>query len=112
MRRGAFFAVLAAMLALAPPAVAVVPPGPRLGTVELINTKGSEREEKATAPFMSLATIDPSEGGERRFLRSKLEAAGRVTPTPFTALPGPPTAAGLRFSAIQRRRTENHGSMS
>jgi Tol biopolymer transport system component len=64
-------------------AAAEVPPGPRLATVELIETEASERDEDAGSPLVSLATIDPSTGKQRRFLRSKLSETKRVVPSPF-----------------------------
>jgi Tol biopolymer transport system component len=81
-------AALCVTLALvaAPPAVAAEgPPGPRLATVELIETatpKGFDREPE---PLMSLATVDPATGGERRFVRGKLAARKLVVPLPFAA---------------------------
>lgn len=73
------------LVALAAPAAALAdaPPGPRLATVELIETKASERSEDEGPPLMSLATVDPSTGKQRRFLRSKLSETGRIVPTPF-----------------------------
>ena len=41
-------------------AVCSAPPGPRLATVELIQTKGSEREENASSPFVALTTFGAS----------------------------------------------------
>jgi Tol biopolymer transport system component len=72
------------LAALAPgSAIAAAPDGPRLVTVELIETKGSEREENASPPIITLATVDPAGAGRRRFVRGKLEDNERVTPFPF-----------------------------
>lgn len=63
-------------------AVASVPPGPRLATVELIQTKGSEREEKASAPFIALTTFGASGQKTRHLLKARLDGKG-VRPFPF-----------------------------
>jgi hypothetical protein len=34
--------------------------GPRLATVELIDTKGSERDESTSSPFVAVTTFGPS----------------------------------------------------
>jgi Tol biopolymer transport system component len=64
-------------------ATALGPPGPRLASVELIDTKGSEREEKASAPFVALSTFGADGKGVRRLLLSKLEEGHGVEPFPF-----------------------------
>ena len=81
--RGALGLALVAALALAPAASATAPPGPRLATVELINTKGSERDENASSPFVALTTFGPEGGKRRHLLKGKLEASKGVTPFPF-----------------------------
>jgi len=61
-----------------------VPPGPRLATVELIETRGSERDEKASAPFMALSTFGPSGHKVRHLLKGRIEErGGQVVPFPF-----------------------------
>jgi hypothetical protein len=58
-------AAVALAIAVGPAtAIASAPPGPRLATVELIQTKGSERDEKASSPFVALTTFGAS--GQRR----------------------------------------------
>jgi len=79
--------VLAAVSAARPAPIASalpVPAGPRLATVELIQTKGSERDEKASAPFMSLSTFGPAGHKVRHLLKARLEEnGGHVVPFPF-----------------------------
>jgi Tol biopolymer transport system component len=64
-------------------AIASAPPGPRLATVEMIQTKGSEREEKASAPFVALTTFGASGQKTRHLLKAKLEGGKGVRPFPF-----------------------------
>jgi Tol biopolymer transport system component len=75
--------ILALLVALAIPAAAAgaAPVGPRLATVELIDTKASLREEKP--PLVSVATVNPATGKQKRILTAKLGAKGPVVPTPF-----------------------------
>jgi Tol biopolymer transport system component len=77
--------LLAGLLVIVSPAVASSPPGPRLATVELIQTKGSERDEKASSPFVALTTMGPLGGKQRHLRKGKLEegAPGQVVPFPF-----------------------------
>src|SRR3982751_3505105 len=60
-----------------------VPPGPRLATVELIGTKGSERDEMASAPFVALTTFGPKGGKKRHLLKGRVEESRTVQPFPF-----------------------------
>lgn len=82
--RGLVLLVLLIALALPASAFGEAPPGPRLATVELIETKTSERSENETPPLMSLATVDPSTGRQLRFLLGKLGEANGVVPSPFS----------------------------
>jgi Tol biopolymer transport system component len=91
--------VACALLALPAAAAAVeAPPGPRLATVELIETKGSQRPENESLPLMSLATVDPATGAQRRFLRAKLGASGRPVPSPFQAPAWSPDGSMIAFA--------------
>ncbi len=79
-------AVILALLALGllvSSAIASVPPGPRLATVELIETKGSERDEPTASPFVALATFGPSGQRHRHLLKQRLEEGPEPTPFPF-----------------------------
>lgn len=62
-------------------AAASVPPGPRLATVELIETKGSERDEPE--PFVALTTFGPHGTKRRHLLKQRLEGRSGVVPLPF-----------------------------
>ncbi len=82
---GGFAICILLAAALVGPAVASSPPGPRLATVELIQTKGSERDEKASAPFVALTTMGPLGAKQRHLLKGRLEEGprGQVVPFPF-----------------------------
>jgi Tol biopolymer transport system component len=69
---------------LASSAVASAPPGPRLATVELINTKGSERDEPTTAPFLALTTFGPSGQKQRHPLKQRFAEGHGLVPLPFS----------------------------
>jgi Tol biopolymer transport system component len=71
---------LLASLAPVPQSAAGSPPGPRLATVELIQTKGSEREEKASSPFSAVTTFGSDGGKKRHLLKGKLGESKGVTP--------------------------------
>ncbi|HEU4392876.1 MAG TPA: hypothetical protein VFR04_04475 [Solirubrobacterales bacterium] len=58
-------------------------PGPRLATVTLTQTKGSERDENAVPPVMSLQTLAPSGAPRQTLLAGRLEGKGEVVPVPF-----------------------------
>jgi Tol biopolymer transport system component len=73
--------------------------------VELIQTKGSEREEKASSPFVALTTFGASAEKRRHLLKTKLEAGQGVTPFPFYG----PTWTG-DGSAIAFLGTKGKGS--
>lgn len=77
--------VLIALLVAAPAANAEVPPGPRLAAVELIEPGGFKDLGEEPVTSMVLATVDPSSGREKRLLRGRLGARGRVLPNPFEA---------------------------
>lgn len=79
----AILLVLLALALSATSAVASVPPGPRLASVELINTKGSERDEPTAAPFMALTTFGPSGEGQRHLLKQRLDEGRGFVPLPF-----------------------------
>lgn len=64
-------------------AAASAPPGPRLATVELIQTKGSEREEKASSPFIALTTFGASGQKTRHLLKAKFDEGKSLKPFPF-----------------------------
>lgn len=68
------------LLALVPSASVAAPPGPRLATVELINTKGSERDEKASAPFIALSTFGADGHKLRHLLKGRAEESERLLP--------------------------------
>lgn len=74
---------LAALVPCAASAAASVPPGPRLAAVELIETRGSERDEPTAAPFMALTTFGPSGEKRRQLLKQPLEGGSGVAPLPF-----------------------------
>lgn len=78
----AFALGLAATALLAATAVAS-PPGPRLATVELIETKGSERDEPTASPFTALTTFGPSGERQRHLLKQRLDAKRALIPFPF-----------------------------
>jgi dipeptidyl aminopeptidase/acylaminoacyl peptidase len=85
-------------------AMAAAPPGPRLATVELIETKGSEREENASAPFMALATIGASGEQRQRLVRSKLDGGERVIPAPFYGPAWSSDGSSLAFVGFSGKR--------
>lgn len=60
----------------AQPAWAAAPPGPRLATVELIDTKGSERDEPTESPFVAVTTFGPSGEAQRHLLKQRFEEGG------------------------------------
>jgi len=61
-------------------AAAEAPAGPRLAAVEMIEQGRFKIEPD---PLLALALVDPATGGERRHLRGKMDARGRVVPIPF-----------------------------
>lgn len=65
-------------------ALASVPPGPRLGAIELIEAKGSKRAESPPSPFVALATFGPSGEKQRQLLKQRVENRSGVTPFPFS----------------------------
>lgn len=73
----------AASVPCATPAAASVPPGPRLASVELIETKGSERDEPTAGPFVALTTFGPLGTRRRQLLKQRLEGRSGVVPLPF-----------------------------
>ncbi len=79
--RSIAFGLLALGL-LATSAEASSPPGPRLATVELIETKGSERDEPTAAPFVALTTFGPSGEKQRHLLKQRLEVGPGLAPSP------------------------------
>jgi Tol biopolymer transport system component len=81
VRARALVLVLVLVLAIPAAAIGAAPSGPRLATVELIETKAFEREK--AGPTMALATVDPSSGKQRRIVTAELGARGPVVPTPF-----------------------------
>ncbi len=83
MRVPAVLLFLLAVFATSAPAFGGVPAGPRLATVELIETKGSEGDENASPPIMSLAPVDPATGKQKRFLRAPFAESDRLVPFPF-----------------------------
>lgn len=97
MRRLALPALLLVALALPAAAIAEAPPGPRLATVEMIEAKGPRFSDKPS--IMALATIDPSTGRQRRFLRAKLSADNRIVPSPFHAPAWSPDGSLMAFAA-------------
>ncbi|MGH2974928.1 MAG: TolB family protein [Solirubrobacterales bacterium] len=64
-------------------AIASAPPGPRLATVELIQTKGSEWEENASSPFVALTTFGASGQKARHLLKARLDEGKGLRPFPF-----------------------------
>ena len=74
---------LASVAAWPAAAASSAPPGPRLATVELIQTKGSERDENASSPFVALTTFGASGHKTRHLLKARLEERGGVVPFPF-----------------------------
>jgi Tol biopolymer transport system component len=62
---------------------ASVPPGPRLATIELIETRGSERAEPTAPPFVALTTFGPFGEKQRHLLKQPLESHSGVAPFPF-----------------------------
>jgi len=71
---------------------AASPPGPRLATVQMIATKGSERDENASPPLMALTTFGES-GEKRRYLLKELldDRVKKVVPFPLMGLSGSPS---------------------
>lgn len=69
-----------ALLAVAPITSVASPPGPRLATVELINTKGSERDEKASAPFIALSTFGADGHKLRPLLKGRSDESRKLLP--------------------------------
>jgi Tol biopolymer transport system component len=63
-------------------ASAAPPPGPRLATVELIDSKGSERDEPTSSPFVAVTTFGPSGNAQRHLLKQRFEEGG-FAPIPF-----------------------------
>lgn len=72
-------------------------PGPRLASVELISTKGSERPEKASAPFTALTTFDLSGSPPRHLLKARLEEGAGLAPLPFRAPTWSPDGSTIAF---------------
>lgn len=95
VRSGVAVLTALAMLAVAAAAEAT---GPRLATVEMIQTKGSLRSENEGPPLMAVATVDPATGGERRFQRAPLGVGKRVVPFPFYAPTWSPDGALIAFN--------------
>ena len=93
---------LAAVLALAccGSALAIVPAGPRLATVEMTETRNSPRLEDSTLPFMSLGTMDPNGDLRRRFARARLDAERRIVPFPFNGPVWSPDGGLIAFSGV------------
>ncbi|HWC49284.1 MAG TPA: hypothetical protein VG448_10425 [Solirubrobacterales bacterium] len=83
----------------------LLPPGPRLATVELIETKGSERDEKASAPFMALSTFGPAGHKVRHLVKARLEEpGGQVVPFPFFSPIWAGDGSALTFVASQGKQ--------
>jgi Tol biopolymer transport system component len=70
-------------LALVPFSSIAAPAGPRLATVELINTKGSERDEKASAPFIALSTFGADGHKLRHLLKGRSDQRKKLLPFYF-----------------------------
>jgi len=96
---------LIAMAAGSATAVASAPPGPRLATVELIQTKGSERDENATAPFIALTTFGASGQKARHLLKARLEEGGSVRPFPFYGPSWTGDGSAIAFLGSQGKST-------
>jgi len=73
---------LLALGLLATSAEASAPTGPRLATIELIETKGSERAEPTAPPFVALTTFGPSGEKQRHLLKQRLEVGPELAPSP------------------------------
>lgn len=78
--------MLVALVLLAVQAGAAQPPaGPRLAAIQMIERGGFKNPRLDPDPSMALSIVDPSTGGEQRYLRGKMDARGRVVPIPFGA---------------------------
>jgi Tol biopolymer transport system component len=98
------------LLAIAPsPAAATTPPGPRLATVELIETKGSERDENASAPFMSLSTFGPEGHKVRHLVKARFEGGPRLVPFPFFGPTWTGDGSALAIVAAKGKSTSYFG---
>jgi Tol biopolymer transport system component len=97
-------ALLVLGLALTSLAGAAVPVGPRLATVELIESQRPRHKESSST--MALATVDPSTGRERRFVRAPLEASGRIAPSPFHAPAWSPDGSLIAFTGYASGETD------
>jgi Tol biopolymer transport system component len=60
-----------------------VPTGPRLASVTLRETRGSEKDEDADRSVMALQTFGPGGAQRRQLLAGDLEAKAGVSPQPF-----------------------------
>lgn len=82
------------------------PPGPRLATVELIETKGSESPEPTASPFMALTTFGLEGGKQRHLLKQRLDAKRALVPSPFS---GPTWSGGGDLLAVSASRGHTGG---
>jgi Tol biopolymer transport system component len=93
---------LAALVSCPSLVAASVPPGPRLATVELIETKGSERDEPTAAPFVALTTFGTSGQKQRHLLKQRLEGNSEVTPLPFDGPAWSGDGSSIAFAGVRK----------
>ena len=79
------------------------PPGPRLATVELIDTKGSERDEPTESPFVAVTTFGPSGEARRHLLKQRFEEGG-FAPIPFYGSSWSGDGSTVAFVGISGKR--------
>lgn len=99
MRGSVLLALLLVSLVFPAAAIGDAPPGPRLATVELIEAKGPRFSSDEKSPTLALATVDPSTGNQRRFLRAKLDSTKRIVPSPFHPPAWSPDGSLMAFAA-------------
>ncbi len=75
-----------------------------MAAIELIETKGSERAEPTTGPFVALTTFGPSGDKQRHLLKQRLEGGPGVVPLPFNGPAWSGDGSAIAFVAASGKK--------